>query len=156
MNHVISPINCIPDNVLDALCLAPRLSFWVVDVGMGTEEWEVHASLVEAYPDLICWHTDEAWDVCTTKDVSTKTVLHDHLDCAKHFLILGEIITSPICTVLLRSKEVGASEYKWPSSALVALIKTPMATHLLRGTIGVVEITVFNLFTVNADVLGRV
>ena len=101
MNHVVSPINGIPDNVLNALCLAPGLSFRVVNVGMGAEEREVHTSLIEAYPDLISWHTDEAWDVCSTEDITSKTVLHDHFYSSKHFLILREVIAGPICTILL-------------------------------------------------------
>ncbi len=103
MDHVVASIDSISDDVLDALSLNPRLSVNIVDVTVSAEEGIVHTGLVHSHPHLLRWFSNEAWDVSTSKNVSTKTILHDHLDRAVHLLIFSKVISGPVSTELLRA-----------------------------------------------------
>ena len=80
MDHVVALVDRVPNDRLHSLALCPWLSVHIINRAMGAEEGIVHAELVESYPDLLGWNTDEAWYVSSAEDVTGKTVLHDHLD----------------------------------------------------------------------------
>ena len=80
VDHVVALVDRVPNDRLHSFTLCPWLSVHIINRAMGAEEGIVHAELVESYPDLLGWNTDEAWNVSSAEDVSGKTVLHDHLD----------------------------------------------------------------------------
>lgn len=71
------------------------------NITVGSEEWEIHASLVHAHPHFLRWDANEAWDICTAKDIATDTILQDHAHRSVDFSVHRVVITSPVCTPLL-------------------------------------------------------
>ena len=154
VDHIVSSVDGISDNLLDSLSLDPWLSVNVVDIAVSSEEWHIHTSLVHTYPHFLRGCTNEAWDVSTSEDVATKSILHDHLDRTKDFFVFSIVVTSPVSTIFLRTKEVGASQDKWSQGSFVAIDKSLVAHLLLSGTIGVMELTMLNFFAIGTDMLG--
>jgi len=101
VNHIIAPIDSISDNFLDALSLDPRLTVRIVDIAVRTEEGEVHASLVHSDPHLLYRLANKAWNVSSAKDISSNTILHDHLDGTPYFVINCVVVASPVSAPLL-------------------------------------------------------
>ena len=121
---------------------------------MSSEEWHVHTDLVHTYPHLLRRCANEAWNVSPTEDVPANTILHDHLDSTVNFSIFGEVVSSPVSSELLGSKEVRARKDKRSSCCIITSNKTTVTLSLLSGTIGVMELTMLNFLSVCANVLG--
>ena len=121
---------------------------------MSAEEGIVHAELVESYPDLLGWNTDEAWYVSSTEDVSSKTVLHDHLDGSEELFILSEVVSSPVGAELLGAEEVGACQDMGSASTVVTSDESTVALSLLCGAISVMEVTMLDPLAVISHMIG--
>ena len=121
---------------------------------MSAEEGIVHTELVESYPDLLGWNTDEAWYVSSAENVSSKTVLHDHLDGSEELVILSEVVSSPVGAELLGAEEEGACQDMGSAGALVTSDKSTVALSLLGSAVGVMKVTVFNHFTIRFHMLS--
>ena len=121
---------------------------------MSAEEGIVHTELVESYPDILGWNTDEAWYVSSAENVSSETVLHDHLDGSEELFILSEVVSSPVGAELLGAEEEGASQDMGSASTLVTSDKSTVALSLLGGAISVMEVTMLDHFAVVAHMLG--
>ena len=78
VDEVVSAINRVFNHSLDSLCLRPRLSSLVIDVTVGPEEGIVHAQLVEQYPEVFRWITEESRHVSSTKWDSCVAKLENH------------------------------------------------------------------------------
>lgn len=154
MHHVVAPVDCISDHTLDSLGLDPRLAIDAIDVAVSPEERIVHTSLVHTHPHLLRWRANEAWEVSAAKDGTTNSVLHNHFYRAEYLFIYSKVITCPISTIFLRSKEVRAGQDKWSESSLITINKSLVAHLLLGGAISVMEFTMFNFLTIGADMLS--
>ena len=80
VDHIIALVDRVPNDGLDSFALIPWLSVNVINSAVGAEEGIVHTKLVESYPDLFGRNAKEAWNISSTENISSKTVLHDHLD----------------------------------------------------------------------------
>ena len=78
MDQVVTTVDAVTDGCLDTLGLEPWLAVWIVDVGVGSEEWIVHTQLVEHHPEILSWLTVESWDIRSTEWMSCITELQDH------------------------------------------------------------------------------
>lgn len=121
---------------------------------MSSEEWHIHTGLVHTYPHLLRWCANEAWNVSTTKDVTSNAILHDHFYGTINFSIFGEVVSSPVSSELLGSKEVRACKNKRSTSCIITSNKTSVTLSLLGGTIGVMELTMLNFLSICANVLS--
>ena len=105
MNHVVSSVDCISDRGLHSHCLKPRFSNGAVDVAVSSEERHIHAKLIHTYPYLFRRYANKAWDVSTTKEVATNSVLQDHLQGAVYLFVDSVVVSCPVRTELLGSEE---------------------------------------------------
>ena len=146
MNDIVAPVDSVSDNFLDSLSLNPGLTMGAVDIAMGPEEGEVHASLIHTDPHFLRRLADEAWDVGTAEDAATDSVLQDHFDGAPYFGVDRVVVTGPVGAPLLRAEEEGASEDEGAQRLIITCFQALVAGHLLRRTISIMELTMLDLF----------
>jgi len=69
-NKVVSLLYSLADSFLYARGLEPGFTIWVVDVGVGAEEREIGAQLVELDGEGVSRHTVESRDVSAAEGCS--------------------------------------------------------------------------------------
>ena len=107
VDHIVALVDRVSNDSLHPLTLLPRLSINIIVSAVSTEERIIHAELVKSYPDILRWDANEAWYISSTKYISSKTILHDHLDRSKELGILSVVVSSPVCAKFLGAEEKG-------------------------------------------------
>ena len=79
VNHVVALIDRVSNDSLHSFALMPRLPVHIMDRAVGTEEGIIHAKLVKPHPNFLRWDTEETWYISSAEDITSKTVLHNHL-----------------------------------------------------------------------------
>jgi hypothetical protein len=152
VNQVVAAIDRVTDGGLHTLGLKPWLTVHIVDVSMGAEEGVVTTNLVEGNPEVIGGLTVEAWGVGSSERMASVTELEDHGHGTLDLLPHGTVITSPVCTKLLRAKEEASRQNKGTTSLIVSLEKTTEGRSLVETSIGVMDLLVEHLGTVSLHV----
>ena len=159
MDEVIATIDCITNGFANTRGLLPWLSIrWrerrVNTLRVRSVEWVPRTNLIEHNVKLVSRVTIETWHVCTTKWMTSHTVLQNHGNGALQFLVCGRVITGPVCAVLLRAHEEAASEHKGTLLVVISLKKSTEGGALMKGTVGVMDLQVGDHRAVNLDVDG--
>ena len=154
MDHVVALINRVPNDGLHPLALLPRLPVHILNSTVGAEERIVHTELIEPYPDLLGRFANEAWNISSSENISSQTVLNDHLDRSKELVILSKVVSSPVSTKLLGAEEEGTCQDMRSASALVTVDKSTVALSLLGSAVGVMEIAMLDHFAIFSHMLS--
>jgi hypothetical protein len=159
VNQVVSAINRISDGLADTASLHPRLTVLKREgerhiLRVSTEEGIPHTDLVKHDEKVVCWGAVEAWNVGTSERMACIAQLHDHGDRALEFLEDGAIVTSPVVSKLLGTKEEASCEDERSLRILVSLEKASVGRALMESTIGIVHLVVAQFCAISLDVDG--
>lgn len=146
MDQVVTHVDGIVDDPLDAIVLKPGLTILKVDLVVCPEERIEHAELVHHDPEVLRRLQLVTWDVSTAKWVTSHADREHLVEGAPWLAHESLSVTSPHWSVLLAAEEVGTGQNEG-SQMVFGVLGGPafIGTHVLQGAIGIVNVTVQNI-----------